>query len=107
MTRRRFTVWEVMKAFTVDIIRRLWNEGKHVHNKWLKAVHANWFELWVEWKTERIMRDVDRQATNLVELWEAEEDPAIDAYVFSERVEGETPLGGEMRLVASWKSGDE
>lgn len=107
MSRRVFTFWEVMQALAVDIIRRLWHNGKHVNNQWLKRVHDNWFELWVDWKTARVMRSVDRQATNLVEMWEDNEDPAADAYVLSETEEGETPLGGEMRLVASWKSGDE
>ena len=96
-----FTWQQLVQAYTVEVIRRVWDEGKHRDNKWLKLIHANWFDIWVEWKTDLAMRDVDRQAEELVEQWDAEES-AYD-YVFSETLKGDTPLGGEMRVVAPWK----
>ena len=106
MSPRVFTLWEILQALTVDAIRRLWDDGQHVNNKWLRAIHANWFNVWVDWKTDLTMRDVDRQAAEIVDMWEANEDPAVDAYAFSETQEGETPLGGEMRLTARWEQDD-
>ena len=95
--RDRFTLTERLQALTVDIIRRLWDHGYLHNNPWAQRVHDTWFHHWVDVKTANTMDDVDRQAEELVELWEAEEDPAIDAYVLSEQLEGETPLGGEIR----------
>lgn len=81
----------------MELIRRLWHIGKYRNNKVLQQIHDNWFHHWVDWKTAGTMRSVDRQAEELVDLWE-EEDPLLDDYIFSEILEGETPLGGEMRL---------
>lgn len=95
-----FTWQQLVQAWAVEIIRRLWDEGKYRDNKWLRMIHDNWIGVWIDWKTDLTMRSVDQQAEELVELWEADEDPAIDAFEYSERLEGDTPLGGEMRLRA-------
>lgn len=100
MSTRIFTLWEILQALTVDIIRRLWDDGQHLNNKWLKAIHGNWFGIWVEWKADLTMRDVDLQAAEIVSAWEIEDQQPP---VFSEEAEGETPLGGEMRLRAPWE----
>ena len=97
-----FTWQELIQAYVVEIIRRLWDEGENRDNKWLKMVHDNWFDVWVKWKTDLTMRNVDRQAEELVDQWDVAES-AYD-YVFSENLKGETPLGGEMRVVAPWKA---
>ena len=96
MSPRVFTLWEILQALTVDVIRRLWDDDQHVNNKWLRAIHANWFNVWVDWKTDLTMRDVDRQIAELFE--ESEVTPPL----FTEELEGETPLGGEMRARAPW-----
>ena len=101
MSRREFTAWELAQAFAVDYIRQLWADGLYVNNRWLRAIHGHYFPVWMEWKTDLTMRDVDQQAEELVERW-AEEDTSSDP-VFTEKLNGETPLGGEMRLRASWK----
>ena len=42
------------------------------------------------------MQDVDKQVEEMFV------EPEIDPPVFSEELEGETPLGGNMRLRAPW-----
>ena len=46
------------------------------------------------------MADVDRQVEELHETWSQQDD---DRFQYSETLEGETPLGGEMRLRAPWE----
>ena len=100
MSRPPFTFWEILQALTVEVIRRLWDDGQHRDNKWLRMIHANWFDVWVEWKTAVTMSEVDHQIEELHETWSQQDD---DQFEYSETLEGETPLGGEMRLSASWK----
>lgn len=91
---------EVIQALVVEAIRRLWDQGLYRDSKWLVMIHDNWFDVWVNWKTDIAMRNVDAQAEDLVAQWE-EEDTSADP-IFTEEKEGETPLGGEMRLRAPW-----
>ena len=88
------------RGLVVDIIRRLFDRGLFVDNKWLKAVHANWFHYWVDYRTCLTMQDVDDQVEKFLEPSE------VDKPIFAETVEGETPLGGEMRLRAPWIDAD-
>ena len=92
---------EVIQALVVEAIRRLWGRGLYRDSKWLVMIHSNWVHVWVHWKTDLAMRRVDAQAEDLVEQWE-EQDSSADP-IFTEEKEGETPLGGEMRLTARWK----
>lgn len=96
MSVRGFTVIKRLQALAVDTIRRLWDRGLYRDNKWLKMVHANWLHHWIDVKTAVTMDDVDRQIEKLVE------DPYIQEFIVSEELEGETPLGGEMRSQAPW-----
>lgn len=88
---------EILQALTVEVIRRLWDRGLYRANPWLQRVHANWLPVWVRWRTRITMRSVDSQAAAIVQQWELEA-PSLTAPIFSEALEGETPLGGEMRL---------
>jgi len=85
-----------IQGLAVDIIRRLWDQGLYKDNKWLKECHENWFQYWVDYKTCLTMQDVDQQVKEL------SEPSGVDEPIFSETPEGETLLGGEMRLTAPW-----
>lgn len=91
------TTAEILQALTVEVIRRLWDRGLYRSNPWLLRVHANWLPVWARWRTRITMRSVDQQAAEIVAAWELEQ-PSLKPPVFSEELEGETPLGGEMRL---------
>lgn len=83
-------------AFLVEVIRILWDKGLYRQNKWLQMTHDEWFEVWTIWRTGLTMKDVDRQIEEM--FYESEIDPPV----FSEKLEGETPLGGKMELRAPW-----
>ena len=104
MSRPPFTAWEILQALTVDVIRRLWDDGQYRDNKWLVMIHANWFDIWVEWKTAATMAEVDYQVEELQRTWSQQDD---DRFQHSETIEGETPLGGEMRLRAPYMDREE
>ncbi len=91
----------IWKALTVEIIHILWDRGLHRQNKILQQIHEEWFSFWVEWKTSITMKDVDRQIEEL--FLESEVDPPV----FSEELEGETPLGGKLGLRAPWLDEDD
>ena len=86
------------KGLTVEIIRIIWNHGYYRSNPWLQKIHDEWFSFWVEWKTQLTMKDVDRQIQEM--FLESEIDPPI----FTEEVDGETLLGGNMELRAPWSN---
>lgn len=88
-------------GFVVDVIRRLWDRGLFNGNKWLKLCHDNWYDEWVDYRTCYTMRDVDQQIEELLEP------SGVDKPIFTETVEGETALGGEMRLQAPWHQDDD
>ena len=90
-----------IQGFTVDVIRRLWDRKLYQDNKWLKMCHENWFQYWVDYRTCLTMQDVDRQIEELSEPSE------VDKPIFTETLEGETSLGGEMRLRAPWHETDD
>ena len=86
------------RGFVVDVIRRLWDRGLYSDNKWLKMCHDNWFHCWVDYRTCLTMQDVDRQIEELMQPSE------VDEPIFTEELEGETPLGGMMELRAPWSN---
>ena len=90
----------IWKALAVEVIRILWNEGLYVQNATLKQIHSNWFDCWVQWKTDETMKEVDHQ------IEETFLESAIEPPAFSEQKEGETTLGGKMRLRAPWLDED-
>lgn len=88
-------------ALTVEVIRRCWDRGHLTDNKWARLIHDNWLPHWIDWKTRLVMQGVDAEVEELHELWDAQEKGPI----FSETLEGETPLGGEMRLTSRHEEG--
>ena len=87
---------DVVKALVVDVIRRLWDRGLYSNNVWLKRIHDNWFEAWVHWKADQTMKNLDREIERIRKDWKW---PDGDGYPgnYSERLDGETPLGGPMQ----------
>ena len=84
------------RGLIVDVIRRLWDDGLFLDNKWLKMCHEAWFCCWVDYRSCLEMQDVDKQIEEMFL------ESAVNAPVFSEELEGETPLGGSMNLTAPW-----
>jgi hypothetical protein len=86
------------KALVVELIRRLWDRGLlSKFSKWAVAIHDNWLSEWIDYKTGKMMLDVDRQAEEIRTNAEAAEAKKYQPK-FTETQKGETPLGGPMRL---------
>lgn len=83
---------KVFGPFLVEVIRRLWDKGLYINNKYLQMIHDQYFDLWVDWRAEIVMKNVDKQIQLLTS------DPVIPDPAFTETKKGETPLGGELRL---------
>ena len=87
------TPTQVCQALVVEVIRRLWNRGLYRESKILQQIHDNWFDLWVEFKTQETMNEVDRQVEEL------NPNPVEFAQpVYWEEEHGDTPLGGPMGI---------
>jgi hypothetical protein len=105
MSSRAFTWQELLQALTVETIWRLWNSGKYKNNRWLKMIVSNWLDVWADWRTDLVMRGVDHQTEELRMQWEGD-DTSAD-FKFTEKKEGATLLGGEMRLRAPYMDREE
>lgn len=97
---RVFSLKQLAQALTVELIRRLWDYGNYRNNSTLKAIHQNWFQIWVEWRSDLTMRDVDRQIEEMFYEWTDDDWLDWDDWTYEATIEGETPLGGEMRITA-------
>ena len=85
-----------LQGLMVEIIKILWDHGYYHNNPWLQRIHDNWHPFWVDYKTGITMADVDKQIEEM--FLESEIEPPV----FSEELEGETPLGGKLELRAPW-----
>lgn len=87
----------ILQGLAVEIIRILWDHGYYRGSPWLQRVHSNWFDYWLEYKTDVTMSDVDKQIEELnpnpVELTKP---------IYWEEEEGETPLGGPIGISSTY-----
>ena len=102
---RVFTWQELLQAWAVETVWRLWGSGRYRKNKWLKLIVENWLDIWVDWRTDLVMRGVSIETDSIRMQWEAD-DTSAD-FKFSEKKEGATLLGGEMRLKAPYMDREE
>ena len=94
----RFTLTELLQVTAVEAIRHLWDRGHLIGPDWawVKMIHDNWFDLWVEYKTALVMASVDEQVEKIQDGW-AEIARLSQKPEFSEVLHGDTPLGGPMQ----------
>lgn len=77
------------------------------NNRWLdyrliRLARLHCFDDWVEYKAASAMITIDEQVKRLNQQIEWKEYQK-DQYIFTEDSEGETLLGGEMRVTAPWE----
>ena len=122
--------YNVLNAIVYDVLWRFCDSYPSLRsNTLVRMAMAHCFPDWVLWKTELIMKDVDRQTEELKELWRDEENEAIrekvsnffpDAKVTTHNEQGavliEHPpdgskaqelLGGSMEIKSPWSLPDE
>jgi len=90
---KRMTLEKVTMALVVEVIRRFWDRGLYRTNTWLRKIHDRWFDVWVEFRTQSTMNEVDRQIKEL-----NSKPVEMVSPVYWEQEQGETPLGGVMGL---------
>ena len=83
------------QGVTVEILLILRNHGYLLDNRIASAVIDHWFEAWIDYKIQKSMSDLDQQIEDLTV------NPQIKDPIYQE-IDGETPLGGEMRLKSDW-----
>lgn len=78
-----------------------------IHKTWVKKMRDYYHEDWAEWRTELVMKDLDRRIEDLHALWKIEEEEKNQP-IYSEKAsdgsEAQELLGGEMRLTSPWTS---
>lgn len=85
------------QGVTVEILLILRNHGFLLDNRIASAIIDHWFEAWIDYKIQKSMSDLDHQIEDLTV------NPQIEDPIYQEKIDGETPLGGEMRLKSDWK----
>ncbi|MGA0983303.1 MAG: hypothetical protein ACO3ST_01240 [Burkholderiaceae bacterium] len=100
---RAYLLWA---ALAVEIYRQALDRRPSLARvTWLAKLMDGLMSHWIEWRTEKLLKDVDRQAQELQEKW-AEEDRQAQRPVLTELPpdgsKAQDLLGGEMRLQAPW-----
>jgi hypothetical protein len=90
------------RGLVVEIIRILWDNGKYRNNALLQKIHANWFDYWVQYKTDNTMRDVDRQVEAIQQEWAKEEPKPIIVEHAPDGSRAQELLGGTLEIRAPW-----
>jgi len=76
-----------------------------INQAWVKQLRENCRPDWAEWRTELVMKDIDKQVEDLHALWELEQKD-LDQPIYSEKAsdgsEAQELLGGEMRITSPW-----
>lgn len=47
------------------------------NNVWISRILAHCFPDWVEWKTERTMKDVDKQVDEIINKWQKDDNQKV------------------------------
>ena len=100
----KYNIWNAVAYevtnFLIDI------DTKWEMNRWIKMIRTYCFYDWVEWKTERTMKSVDRQVEELQEEMEAEDKAKyVDPVVIEHEPDGSKAqelLGGTLEMRAPW-----
>jgi hypothetical protein len=91
----------VIYELLIELIK-IWPKLKL--NQWIRAA-LNWCRAdWVKWRTEQTLKDVDRQAQEIVKEWEAQEKPKYEIIEHkSDGSRAQDLLGGAMEIKSTWR----
>lgn len=99
-----FPKYNIWGAVLVEALRQLINAKPSLStNKFVEMAIDFWFQDWVSWKTNKTMDSVDQQVEQIQKIMSQKAKPQT---VFTETKEGETALGGEMRIRPNWVESD-
>jgi hypothetical protein len=98
--------YSILNAIIYDILFGFCDKKPHLRNNaFVKMAMKYCLSDWVLWRTEDIMKDVDRQIEEIQEEW-AEEDPNLE-YIEHEPngSKAQKSLGGAMEIKSPWSDG--
>lgn len=99
---KKYTVFNALLYELLIGLIEIWPKLKL--NSWIRAA-LNWCRHdWVEWRTEQTLKDVDRQAQEIVKYWEAQEKPKYE--VIEHEPDGSRAqdlLGGAIEIKSNWR----
>lgn len=104
--------YNIRNAIAYEITNLLINyDTRWELNQWIQMIRRHCFQDWVEWKTARTMKDVDRQIEDIQTLQQLEHDKKyVTPIVIEHAPDGSRAqelLGGTLEIKAPWLDGSQ
>ena len=100
----KYNIWNAVAYEVTNLLIDL--DPRWEINKWVKMIRSYSFQDWVEWKTERTMKKVDRQVEDIQEAMELEhQEKYVTPVVIEHKPDGSKAqelLGGTLEIKAPW-----
>jgi hypothetical protein len=104
----KYNIWNAVAYEVTNLLIDM--DPRWEINKWVKMIRSYCFQDWVEWKTERTMKRVDKQVDDIQQKWEQEDRKTyIDPVVIEHEPDGSKAqelLGGTLQISAPWAKKD-
>lgn len=100
-------MYNIWNALAYEITNILISHNRKLElNSWIRLIRTYCFPDWVEWKTERTMKSVDRQVAELQDAMQYEhEQKYVKPIVIEHKPDGSKAqelLGGTLQIRAPW-----
>lgn len=105
--------YNIWNAVAYEVTNLLINyDARWELNRWVQMLRSHCFPDWVEWKTERTMKNVDKQIGELKEMMKKEDDAKyVTPIIIEHKPDGSRAqelLGGTLEIKAPWyNNGDQ
>jgi hypothetical protein len=104
--------YNIWNAIAYEITNLLINyDTRWELNQWVQMIRRHCFQDWVEWKTERTMKNVDKQIEDIQTLQQLEHDKKyVTPIVIEHAPDGSRAqelLGGTLEIKAPWLDGSQ
>jgi hypothetical protein len=99
---QKYNIWNAVAYELLIELIEIWPKLKL--NPWVRKA-LDWCRAdWVEWRTEKTLEDVDRQAQEIVKEWEAQEKPKYEVIEHEpDGARAQDLLGGTMEIKSNWR----
>lgn len=105
-----YNIWNAIAYEITNLL--ISHDQRWEFNRWVQMIRSHCFLDWVEWKTERTMKNVDKQIDEIREMMKKEDDAKyVTPIVIEHKPDGSKAqdlLGGTLEIKAPWyNSGDQ
>ena len=105
----KYNIWNAVAYEVTNLLIDM--DPRWEINEWVKMIRSYCFQDWVEWKTERTMKRVDKQVDDIQQKWEQEDRKTYIEPVTIEHKPDDSKaqqlLGGELQMQAPWYKEDQ